>query len=97
MTPQARIRRIGWFAALATCTALYLMLHLKVHAVTSEVVRAERQIVALEDENMLLETEFPGGGGRLHTQRGVAQAAGRFALVHSLCQRAVVHAGLQGG
>ena len=27
MTPHSRIRRIGWLAALATCTALYLMLH----------------------------------------------------------------------
>ncbi len=58
MTPQARIRRIGWFAALALCTALYLMLHFKVHSVVSEVVKAERQIVQLEEQNMLLETEF---------------------------------------
>lgn len=58
MMPQSRIRRIGWFAALAVCTALYLMLHLKVHSVTSEVVRAERQIVALEQQKLLLETEF---------------------------------------
>ena len=53
-----RLRRIGWIAALATCTALYLMLHLKVHSVRSEVVRAERQIVALEQNKLLLETEF---------------------------------------
>ena len=58
MTPQARFRRIGWFAALAVCTALYLMLHLKVHSVSSDVIRAERQIVRLEQTNMLLETEF---------------------------------------
>ena len=58
MTPQSSLRRIGWLAALAACTALYLMLHLKVHAVRSEVVRAERQIVALEQEKLLLETEF---------------------------------------
>ncbi len=58
MTPQSRIRRIGWFAALAVCVALYLALHLRVHAVVSEVVRAERQIVALEQQKMLLETEF---------------------------------------
>jgi hypothetical protein len=49
---------MGWIAALAICTALYLMLHLKVHSVVSEVVRAERQIVALEQEKLLLETEF---------------------------------------
>jgi hypothetical protein len=58
MTPHSRLRRIGWLAALAVCTVLYLMLHLKVHAVRSEVVRAERQIVALEQEKLLLETEF---------------------------------------
>lgn len=58
MTPQSRIRRIGWIAALALCTALYLVLHIKVHAVQSEVIRAERQIVALERQKLLLETEF---------------------------------------
>jgi hypothetical protein len=58
MTPHGHLRRIGWIAALATCTALYLMLHLKVHSVSSEVVRAERQIVALEQQKLLLETEF---------------------------------------
>ena len=58
MSPHSRIRRLGWFAALGACTALYLTLHLKVHAVLSEVVRAERQIVALEHEKLLLETEF---------------------------------------
>lgn len=58
MTPQSRIRRFGWFAALAICTALYLSLHLKVQSVASEVVRAERQIVRLEEQNLLLETEF---------------------------------------
>ena len=58
MTPHSRLRRIGWIAALATCTALYLMLHLKVHSVRSEVVRAEREIVSLEHQKLLLETEF---------------------------------------
>ena len=58
MSPHARLRRIGWIAALATCTALYLMLHLKVQSVSSEVVRAERRIVALEHQKLLLETEF---------------------------------------
>jgi hypothetical protein len=58
MSAQARIRRLGWIAVLALCTALYLMLHLKVHAVKSDVIRSERQIVRLEQENLLLETEF---------------------------------------
>ena len=52
------LHRVGWIAALAVCTALYLGLHLKVHSVRSEVVRAERQIVALEQRKVLLETEF---------------------------------------
>jgi hypothetical protein len=58
MTPHARIRRIGWFAALGVCTALYMLLHLKVNAIHAEVVLAERQIVRLEQQNTLLETEF---------------------------------------
>jgi len=58
MTPHGKLRRIGWIAALATCTALYLLLHIKVQSVSSEVIRAERQIVALEQQKLLLETEF---------------------------------------
>ena len=58
MTPQSRLRRMGWLAALGLCTLFYVGLHLKVHAVRSEVVRAERQIVALEEQRLLLETEF---------------------------------------
>ncbi|MES2699922.1 MAG: hypothetical protein V4647_09960 [Pseudomonadota bacterium] len=58
MTPQARFRRIGWFALLGVCTLFYGLLHLQVWSVSSEVKRAERQIVALEQHKMLLETEF---------------------------------------
>lgn len=58
MSPPARFRRIGWLAALGTCAVLYGLLHVKVNAVHSEVVRAERQIVQLEQQNTLLETEF---------------------------------------
>ncbi|WAT19050.1 hypothetical protein OZN62_05660 [Aurantiacibacter sp. MUD11] len=58
MTPHARIRRIGWLAALGTCIALYALLHVKVNAVHADVVRAEREIVRLENQNLLLETEF---------------------------------------
>ncbi len=54
----SRLRRIGWFAALGMCAALYILLHIKVTAVHADVVQAERQIVALERQNMLLETEF---------------------------------------
>ncbi len=58
MTPHSRIRRVGWIATLAVCTALYLLLHLKVNAVRSDVINAEREIVALEQRKLLLETEF---------------------------------------
>jgi hypothetical protein len=58
MTQQSRLRRMGWIAVLALCTIFYLGLHLKVHAVRSEVIASERRIVALEDEKTLLETEF---------------------------------------
>ena len=58
MTPQARIRRIGWIAALAVCLALYTMLHLAVDGLGAKVEASEKQIAYLERENMLLETEF---------------------------------------
>lgn len=58
MTPQARIRRMGWFAAIGICCALYAVLHVKVNSVHADVIRAERAIVQLEQQNMLLETEF---------------------------------------
>lgn len=58
MTQQSRLRRMGWIAVLALCTVCYLALHLKVHAVRSEVVNAERRIVTLENQKMLLATEF---------------------------------------
>ncbi len=66
--PYSRIRRIGWFAALALCTALYAMLHLKVNAVRSEVVRSEREIVQLERHKMLLETEFATRSSQLQLE-----------------------------
>lgn len=58
MTQHGHMRRIGWFAILAVCATLYLMLHLRVQAVKSDVIRAERQIVALEQQKLFLETEF---------------------------------------
>ena len=58
MTAQSRTRRVGWIALLAVCTGLYLLLHLSVRAVKSDVIRSERQIVRLEQEQVLLETEF---------------------------------------
>ncbi len=59
MTPPAsRIRQIGWLALLAVCLALFVALTFRVNAVKSEVVRAERTIVALERETRRLETEY---------------------------------------
>lgn len=58
MTMPASIRRIGWIAVLTICAVLYTLLHLKVNAVHADVVRAERQIVQLEQHTMMLETEF---------------------------------------
>ena len=58
MTHQARFRRMGWLAAIGICLALYGVLHVRVNAVHADVVRAERAIVQLEQQNTLLETEF---------------------------------------
>ena len=54
----SRLRKIGWAAVLVSCTAFYLGLHLKVNSVKSEVRQAERRIVGLRNEKLLLETEF---------------------------------------
>jgi hypothetical protein len=56
-TPS-RLRRIGWFAVLGLCIAFFVLLHVKVTAVHADVVQAERRIVALEEQKLLLETEF---------------------------------------
>ncbi|MGB3712354.1 MAG: hypothetical protein WA985_11770 [Erythrobacter sp.] len=53
-----RTRRIGWLATLAGCLALFVALSFNVHAVKSEVLLAERQIISLERQMRILETEF---------------------------------------
>jgi hypothetical protein len=53
-----RIRSIGWVALLVTCAVLTLMLMVRVNAVKSEVQLAQRQINALKQEKLFLETEF---------------------------------------
>ncbi|WP_427969506.1 hypothetical protein [Altererythrobacter sp.] len=58
MTAGSRLRQIGWAAALLACLCLFLGLSFRVHAVKSEVQLAERQIIALKRETMMLETEF---------------------------------------
>jgi hypothetical protein len=58
MLTRDRVRSIGWVAVLTVCGALTLGLTLRVNAVKSEVRLAERQIVSLQRENTMLETEF---------------------------------------
>lgn len=53
-----RLRSIGWAALLITCFALLIALTFRVNAVKSQVRLAERQIVAVKQDKLLLETEF---------------------------------------
>lgn len=55
---QDRVRSIGWAVCLAVCAAFVLALTFRVNAVKSQVRLAERQIVALRQERLFLETEF---------------------------------------
>lgn len=54
----SRLRQIGWLVVMATCLGLFLALSFRVHAVKSEVRLAEREIIALKNEAIMLETEF---------------------------------------
>ncbi|WP_086616989.1 hypothetical protein [Erythrobacter tepidarius] len=58
MMTSSRARSLGWMAVLAMCAAAVIILGFKVHAVKSEVLLAEREILALKRETLLLETEF---------------------------------------
>ena len=58
MISSSQARSWGWMAVLALCAGLVVILSFKVHAVKSEVLLAERQLIALERETLLLETEF---------------------------------------
>lgn len=58
MLTAARMRQIGWGALLAFCILAFTVMSLSVHAVQNEVVLAERRIIALKQETLLLETEF---------------------------------------
>ena len=53
-----RLHTIGWGMALSLCVALTLALTFRVNAVKSRVQLADRQIIALQQEKMFLETEF---------------------------------------
>lgn len=54
----SRLRQLGWAVTLALCCAGFVALTFKVNSVKSQVRLAERQIVALEQERVVLETEF---------------------------------------
>ena len=54
----SRLRQIGWAVALSICVTGFVALTFRVNAVKSEVRLAEREIIALEREKLLLETEF---------------------------------------
>ncbi len=58
MMNSSQARSLGWAAVLATCLAAVTVLSFKVHAVRSEVLLAERQLITLKREKLLLETEF---------------------------------------
>ena len=58
MVAGSRLRQIGWAVTLALCVTLFAALTFKVNSVRSEVRLAERQILALQREKVLLETEF---------------------------------------
>ena len=58
MVTGSRMRQIGWLASVGLCVGVFAVLSFNVSAVKSEVLLAERQIVALERETLLLETEF---------------------------------------
>jgi hypothetical protein len=53
-----RVQSIGWAVVLTVCFAITVGLTLRVNAVKSQVRLAERQVVALRQEKLFLETEF---------------------------------------
>ncbi|MFN4019567.1 MAG: hypothetical protein ACK4IC_03500 [Erythrobacter sp.] len=58
MMTGIQARSLGWMAVLTICAAAVIILGFKVHAVKSEVLLAEREILSLKRETLLLETEF---------------------------------------
>lgn len=58
MMTTTQMRSLGWAALLAICVGMFVVLSLRVHSVHSEVQLAERKIVSLKRETLLLETEF---------------------------------------
>ncbi len=56
--PGSRLRQASWAGALSLALGLFLALTFHVNAIKSEVRLAERKIIRLEREKLLLETEF---------------------------------------
>lgn len=56
--PGSRLRQVSWAAVLFAALGLFLALTFHVNAIKSEVRLAERRIVTLERQRLLLETEF---------------------------------------
>lgn len=56
--PGSRLRQASWAGVLSVALGLFLALSFHVNAIKSEVRLAERRIVSLEREKLLLETEF---------------------------------------
>ncbi len=59
-----RVRSFGWAAVLLICLFITVALIFRVNAVKSQVQLAERQIVHLRQEKLLLETEFETRGNQ---------------------------------
>src|SRR3546814_2011428 len=58
MVSGSRVRQFGWVVLMTVCLSLFLALSFRVHAVKSEVRLAEREVISLRNETLLLETEF---------------------------------------
>ena len=58
MLTRSRARSIGWAMILAVCFGLTIALTFRVNAVKSQVRLTERKVLALRQEQNLLETEF---------------------------------------
>lgn len=58
MVSRSWIHQLGWMVVMAVCLGLFLALSFRVHAVKSEVQLAEREIIKLRRETLMLETEF---------------------------------------
>jgi len=56
--PGSRLRQASWATVLSAALGLFLALTFHVNAIKSEVRLAERRIISLEREKLLLETEF---------------------------------------